>query len=208
MNVLIADHHPVYRKGLKYVMKDYREIRFTGKVENGRDLLLTIDEQEPEMLILEIDLPNINGIGILRELNERYPNMRVLVISAHPEMIYAESAIKAGASGYISKTRNSKDIRRAILEVSKGNAYMSPEIEEYIKSRKNRSKHRVFKKLSTREIEVLNLISRGKRNKEISEILNINEKTVSTYKTRLLRKLNVTNVADLIHQSRLLQISK
>lgn len=210
MNVLLADHHPVFRRGIRSLMKDSKRLRFTGKVEDGEMLLSGIKEHKPDLLILEIDLPNSNGAGALREIRSHFPDLKVLIVSYHPEEIYAISAIKAGANGYIAKTRSSKEIKRAIETVIKGETFLSDSIREVMDSKSKTGKTSVtlrYKKLSAREIEVLNLLSRGKRNKEISQILSINEKTVSTYKTRLLKKLNVDNIADLIHQSRILQIT-
>ena len=135
--------------------------------------------------------------------------MRILVFSYHAEEMYALSAIKAGASGYISKTTDPKTLESAIYQVARGGIYLNKKITEKLNTGMSKGKSLItkFKKLSTREIEVLNLISTGKRNKDIAETLHINEKTVSTYKTRLLKKLNVDNVADLITRSRLLEIN-
>ncbi len=207
MNVLLADHHPLYRQGIQNALKDHQHFNFKWIAENGSDLLKTIDAERPDLLILEIDLPHSNGVGALRDIKELHPNLLTLVISGHPEEIYAISAVKAGANGYICKTRSEAEIVAAILAVSNGDTYISQDVREMHEKRKGSSKNVPFRKLSTREIEVLNLLSRGKRNKEISQVLNINEKTVSTYKTRLLKKLNVTNLADLINQARLLQIT-
>ncbi|WP_438962574.1 response regulator [Nonlabens sp.] len=209
MNVLLADHHPVFRKGIKCVMKDSKSLRFKGKVENGEVLLSSIKKHKPDLLILEMDLPNAHGAGTLREIRSHYPDLKVLIVSYHPEEIYAISAIKAGANGYISKTKSSKEIKRAITTVASGETFLSDPIREVMnsKGKKGKAVTMRYRKLSAREIEVLNLISVGKRNKNIAEALGINEKTVSTYKTRLLKKLNVDNVADLINQSRLLQIT-
>ncbi|MDP5078793.1 MAG: response regulator transcription factor, partial [Nonlabens sp.] len=117
-------------------------------------------------------------------------------------------AIKAGAQGYVAKTQSVAIIKQALLTVVDGGIFLSEGISDQSNINLKRADVLRFKKLSTREIEVLNLLSRGKRNKEISQDLNINEKTVSTYKTRLLKKLDVDNIADLIHQSRLLQLTK
>jgi DNA-binding NarL/FixJ family response regulator len=157
---------------------------------------------------MEIDLPQINGITALRTLKAEYPGIKILVLSYHPEEMYALSAIKSGASGYISKTVSTEILKMAILQVIRGGIYLNKDITDRLNSGvfKNNSLISKFKKLSTREAEVLNLLSTGKRNKDIAEALTINEKTVSTYKTRLLKKLKVDNVADLIHQSRLLQL--
>jgi len=207
MNVLLADHHPLYRQGVQNALKDHQHLHFKWIVEDGNDLLSSIDANRPDLLILEIDLPHSNGIGVLRDLKELHPNLHILVLSSHPEEIYAISAVKAGAHGYLSKTRGAAEIESAITAICNGQTYISEDVLELHEKRKKGTKNRPYRKLSTREIEVLNLLSRGKRNKEISQVLNINEKTVSTYKTRLLKKLNVTNLADLINQARLLQIT-
>lgn len=206
MDILLADHHPIFRKGLKCIMKDHEQFQFKGKIEDGTYLISSISKYKPDVLILEVDLPNSNGVGSLREIRSHFPDLKVLVISCHPEEIYALSSIKAGANGYVAKTRSSKEVEEALLSISKGETFISENIREHIGSKKNNNILK-FKKLSTREIEVLNLLSKGKRNKEIALQLSINEKTVSTYKTRLLKKLNADNIADLIHQSRLLQIT-
>ncbi len=206
MNILVADHHPVFRIGLECMMKENKEYHFKGKIDDGAQLISTITKLQPDILILEVDLPNSNGIGSLREIRANFPDLKILVVSCHPEEIYAVSAVKAGANGYISKTRPVNEVKLALETIHSGQSYLSENIKEQLKS-KTSNKILKFKKLSTREIEVLNLLSRGKRNKEIARHLSINEKTVSTYKTRLLKKLNVDNIADLIHQSRLLQIA-
>ena len=207
MRILLADHHPVFRLGLKAMMKRDSKFIFKGKVETGTNLIASITKHNPDIIILEIDLPNANGVGILREIKERAPHIKVLVVSCHPEEIYALSAIKAGAQGYVAKTQSVATIRKALLTVIDGGIFLSEGISDQSNINLKRADVLRFKKLSTREIEVLNLLSRGKRNKEISRDLNINEKTVSTYKTRLLKKLDVDNIADLIHQSRLLQLT-
>ena len=206
MKVLLADHHPVFRLGLECMMeKD--EFEFIGYVDNGSQLEQRIAEVQPDIVILEIDLPRANGVGSLRKIKNNFPDLKTLVVSCHPEEIYAISSIKAGAQGYIAKTRSVEEIREALLTVSKGGTFLSSNIKGLLDDKERKSDVLKFKKLSPREIEVLNLLARGKRNKEIAQALSINEKTVSTYKTRLLKKLNVDNIADLIHQSRLMQLS-
>jgi DNA-binding NarL/FixJ family response regulator len=206
MNVLLADHHPVFRYGLKMMMRKKSEFQFQGSVNDGADLMDGIIKHKPDILILEIDLPNANGVGSLRKVKTNFPDLKILVVSCHPEEIYAISAVKAGASGYIAKTRTSKEIKKALIKVSKGETFLSENIKSMMGDKSRKNNVLKFKRLSTREVEVLNLLASGKRNKEIAQGLAINEKTVSTYKTRLLKKLNVDNIADLIHQSRLMQL--
>ncbi len=189
------------------MLKGDKNFNFKGKVEDGRFLISEIQKHEPDIIILEIDLPNSNGVGTLRQIRSHFPEVKILVVSCHPEEIYAISAVKAGANGFIAKTRTVKEIKNALFTICKGENFLSDNIKKKESSDSRKAEILKFKTLSTREIEVLNLLSRGKRNKEIAQDLSINEKTVSTYKTRLLKKLNVDNIADLIHQSRLLQIT-
>jgi len=207
-SVLIADHHPITREGITSLLSSNEDVEVIGHVTTGNELFRFLKHKIPDLLIMEIDLPQINGITALRTLKAEYSGLKILVLSYHPEEMYALSAIKSGASGYISKTVSTEILKMAILQVIRGGIYLNKDITERLNSGifKNNSLISKFKKLSTREAEVLNLLSTGKRNKDIAEALTINEKTVSTYKTRLLKKLKVDNVADLIHQSRLLQL--
>jgi len=206
--ILIADHHPITREGIKSLLTDQNELNVIGNVTNGNDLVKSLRIHSPEILVIEIDLPDINGITALRTIKTEFPRIRILVFSCHPEEMYALSAIKAGASGYLSKTASAESLYSAIQQVARGGIYLNKNITDKINSGATNGNGLIakFKKLSTREMEVLNLLSNGKRNKHIAEALDINEKTVSTYKTRLLKKLKVDNLADLINQSRLLQL--
>lgn len=207
--ILIADHHPVVSEGIGSIIRMNPALEIIGKVTNGNELFKFLSRQPPTVLIMELDLPEIQGINAIRTLKKEYPEVRILIFSYHAEEMYALSAIKAGASGYISKTTEPKTLETAIYQVARGGIYLSKKISEKLNNGMSKGKSLItkFKKLSTREIEVLNLISAGKRNKDIAEALKINEKTVSTYKTRLLKKLNVDNIADLITRSRLLEIN-
>ncbi|MDX1602189.1 MAG: response regulator transcription factor [Salinimicrobium sediminis] len=206
--ILIADHHPITRMGISSLLEKEGVYEVVGKVTNGKDLFKALKSKNPDVVILEIDLPDINGITALRTIKAENPGTKILILSCHPEEMYALNAIKAGAAAYLSKTASTDILKEAVHQVARGGIYLNKEISEKINSGTTRSNNLVsrYKKLSTREIEVLNLLSTGKRNKDIAEALDINEKTVSTYKTRLLKKLRVDNLADLINQSRLLQI--
>jgi len=205
--IVIADHHPITRKGISSILNEDQECLIVGKVSNGNDLFKSLQKYAPDILIMEIDMPQINGINTLRVIKNDFPNTRVLVFSIHPEEIYALKAIKSGAAGYVSKTASEKSIQKAIREIAKGGIFLNEELTTTFTNRNVGESNAInrYKKLSSREIEVLNLLSIGKRNKDIAHALDINEKTVSTYKTRLLKKLRVDNLADLIHQSRIFQ---
>lgn len=207
-SVLIADHHPITREGINSLLSKNDDLEIIGNVTTGNELFKFLKNKIPDVLIMEIDLPQINGITALRTIKSEFPGTKMLIFSCHPEEMYALSAIKAGASGFLSKTVSTEHLQAAIQQVARGGIYLNKNITDKINSGMSQSNNLIskFKKLSTRESEVLNLLSAGKRNKDIAEALDINEKTVSTYKTRLLKKLKVDNLADLIHQSRLLQL--
>ncbi|HET8803250.1 MAG TPA: response regulator transcription factor [Aequorivita sp.] len=207
--IVIADHHPVTRKGISVLLDSTNEYTIVGKVAKGSELLKCLEEERPDILILELDIPEINGFHALRSIREEFPRTRIAIFSSHPEEIYALRSIKSGAAGYIPKISSKKLFLQAIKRIALGGIFLNEELAATLNS-KSVSDNTIggrYKKLSTREIEVLNLLSNGKRNKDIATLLEINEKTVSTYKTRLLKKLNVSSLADLINQARMFQFN-
>jgi len=207
IKVLVVDHHPIVRKGITKLFESSPEIDIVGEADNGKALFNFIDNHSVDIIISEIDLPQLNGITALRSLKKSHHDVKVIIFSSHPEEIYAVSTIKAGAAGYLHKTAGTDVIKEAILKVYKGGIYISNNLAQRLAFDENGSKSsKLYKKLSTREVEVLRLLSSGKKNKEIAIELEINEKTVSTYKARLLKKLHVTNLVDLINQARHLEL--
>jgi len=205
IKLLIADPHPIVRKGLEHLFSSSSNIKIVGSVDNGESILEFLKKEPVDVILSEIDLPKLNGLTVLRYLKTDYPNVKAVMFSAQPEEVYGLNAIKAGALGYVSKSVNIITINEAIMKVVEGGVYLSNELTQQLAfgSRVNKSGS-FFKKLSTRETEVLKLLAIGKKNKEVSKELNINEKTVSTYKARLMRKLKVTNMVDLVNQAKLM----
>ena len=207
IKVLVADHHPIIRIGLKMLFESSPDIQVIGSVTTGKELFDFVGRTKIDIVLSEIDLPELNGITALRTLKKEYHDVKVIMFSSHPEEIYAVSTIKAGASGYLTKTVSTQTIKDAIMKVYNGGIYISNNLAQRLAFDERGNKpSQLYKKLSTREVEVLKLLSSGRRNKEIAEELEINEKTVSTYKARLMKKLNVTNLVDLINQARHLEL--
>lgn len=207
IKVLVADHHPIIRTGLKMIFESSPDIQVIGSVTTGRELFDFVGKNEVDVVLSEIDLPELNGITALRTLKKEYSDVKVIMFSSHPEEIYAVSTIKAGASGYLTKTVSTETIKEAIMKVYNGGIYISNELAQRLAfDERGHKPSKLYKKLSMREVEVLKLLSSGRRNKEIAQELDINEKTVSTYKARLMKKLNVTNLVDLINQARHLEL--
>lgn len=204
IKLLIADNHPITRKGLEVLFSATPNIKVVGSVDNGEAILEFAKKNPVDIVLTEADLPKLNGLTVLRYLKNSHQDVKTIILSAQPEEVYAINAIKAGAFGYINKSENVITITEAITKVNDGGIYLSNELTQQLAfgTRTNKSGN-YYKKLSTREAEVLKLLTIGKKNKEISKELDINEKTVSTYKARLMRKLKVTNLVDLVNQAKL-----
>ena len=207
IKVLIADNHPVVRLGIKKVLESSSDIEVTADVSTTEELFNTLKSITPDVVILEMDIPEINGIATLRKMKQDFPDIKTLMYSGQSEDVYALSTIRAGAYGYLSKTADLASIISAVRKVSEGNMFITNELAQRLAFDESTQKpRRFFRKLSSREVEVLKLLASGKRNKEVAEGLNLNEKTVSTYKARLMKKLNVDNLVDLLQQAKALEL--
>ncbi|MDA0177353.1 MULTISPECIES: response regulator [Mesoflavibacter] len=207
VKLLVADQYPIVTKGLELVFADSRDVKIVKTVADGEAIFEALKDTSVDILMCDIDLPKLNGISVLRRLRKDYPNIKTIIFSGQQEDVYAISTIKAGADGFLSKTSDLLTLKDAIMKVHLGGVYLSPSLSSKIALSKTKGgKGGYFKKLSTREVEVLKLLSGGRRNKEIAEELDINEKTVSTYKARLMKKLNVSNLIDLVSQAKNLNL--
>ena len=206
IKVLIADNHPIVRLGIKNVLDSASDFEVIDDVATTTELFSSLKKASPDVVILEMDIPEINGIATLRKIKQEYPEIKVLIYSGQSEDVYALSTIRAGAFGYLSKTADLDYIISAVRKVSEGSMFITNELAQRLAFDEGTQKpRRFFRKLSTREVEVLKLLASGKRNKDVAQGLNLNEKTVSTYKARLMKKLNVDNLVDLLQQAKALE---
>lgn len=202
-NILLVDNHPVVREGLSCIIAELNDFKIVGTLQSGVQIFDFVRQNEVHLIISEIDLPELNGITALRAIKKEHKSIKIIMFSHQPEEIYAISTLKAGASGYLSKNASKDEIIKALNTIINGEVYLSEKMDKHYRyTDTSKSRTRLFKRLSTREVEVLKLLSVGKKNKHIAEELDINEKTVSTYKTRLFKKLNVDNIIDLVHQAK------
>lgn len=207
VKVLVVDQHPIISKGLELVFNATRDIKFVGSVENGEAIFEFLKDTPVDIVLTEVDLPKLNGFTAIRRIKSEFPDTKVIMFSSQSEDVYAVSSIKAGADGFIPKSVGIITIREAILKVYKEGVYLSNSlIQRLNKSSKNLKEGSFYKKLSTREVEVLKLLTSGKRNKDIAKELGINQKTVSTYRVRLMKKMKVDNLVDLVNQSNVMQL--
>ncbi|MET6991545.1 response regulator transcription factor [Sediminicola arcticus] len=207
IKVLIADNHPIVRMGIKHVLDATSDFEVIDDVSSTTELFEKLEKVTPDVVILEMDIPEINGIAALRKIKQDFPDVKVLIYSGQSEDVYALSTIRAGAYGYLSKMADIDYIISAARKVSKGNMFITNELAQRLAFDEGTQKpRRFFRKLSSREVEVLKLLASGKRNKDVALGLNLNEKTVSTYKARLMKKLNVDNLVDLLQQAKALEL--
>ncbi|MEH6681388.1 MAG: response regulator transcription factor [Sediminicola sp.] len=207
IKVLIADNHPIVRLGIKQVLNSVSDFEIIDDVSNTSELFGKLQKFTPDVVILEMDIPEINGIAALRKMKLEFPDVKVLIYSGQSEDVYALSTIRAGAYGYLSKMADLDYIITAVRKVSEGNMFITNELAQRLAFDESTQKpRRFFRKLSSREVEVLKLLASGKRNKDVAQGLNLNEKTVSTYKARLMKKLNVDNLVDLLQQAKALEL--
>jgi DNA-binding NarL/FixJ family response regulator len=207
IKVCLADNNPVVHFGVKSYFKDHSDISIVANVGNFmmvRDILLT---KEIDVLLLDLELEGLSSIFEVKNILKNFPKTKIIIFSNLSEQIYAPNAIKAGVSGFISKKEKLETLGQGIVKVSQGKIIIDETVKKNLAliAKQNKSE-RLYRKLSNREVEVLRYLSDGKKNNEISKILNLNEKTISTYKLRLLQKLNVTNLVDLVNKAKTLEI--
>ncbi|SFE24515.1 response regulator transcription factor [Flavobacterium xueshanense] len=207
IKVCIADNYPVVHFGVKSYFKDNADISIVANVGNFlmvRDILQTKDI---DVLVLDLELEGLSSIFEIKAVLKNFPKTKIIIFSGLSEQIYAPNAIKAGVSGFVHKSEKLETLGISIIKVSQGKIIMNETVKKNLALIAKQSKsERLYRKLSNREVEVLRYLSGGKKNHEIAEILNLNEKTISTYKLRLLTKLNVTNLVDLVDKAKKLEI--
>ncbi len=197
---MIADDHPIFRKGLKDLLAEEIDIQVRGEAADSNEVFNMVQKTQFDILILDISMPGQSGLEILKQLQITNPDLKVLILSVHPADQYGLRVLKAGAFGFLNKDAVPEEIITAIHRIYDGHKYITSEIAERLAGEisKDQQKRR-FERLSDREFEILRLIASGKTPSQIALKLSISVKTVSTYRTRLLDKMNLNNNAELTH---------
>lgn len=206
IKICIADNHPVVIHGIKSFFEANSNIEIVATANNLADLANNLQNKSVDIVLLDIELGGVSSIKNIKDLIKQFPTSKFVLFTSVSEKMYAPTAIKAGISGYLLKTVPLKELENAIIKVYQGIIIYSDDVRKSIDLLSKGKKDRLYKKLSTREVEVLRYLNEGKKNKEVAEILNLDEKTISTYKLRLLAKLSVTNLVDLLNKAKSLDI--
>jgi len=200
IKVLIADDHAVVRQGLKQILSEQPDMNVLGEAGSIPELLDHVRKQKWDIVVLDIGMPGRGGLDGLKELKQEQPKLPVLILSIHPEDQFAVRALKAGASGYLTKDSAPEELVQAIRKLLTGRKYISAELAEKLATdlEANTAKTR-HETLSDREFQILRLIASGKSVTEIAQKLSLSVKTVSTYRARILEKMNMRTNAELMH---------
>jgi two-component system invasion response regulator UvrY len=198
LKILIADDHPIVRRGLKQIIGETTDMVVAGEAADGLEVLTKVRVGEYDVVLMDISMPVKNGIDVLAQLKYERPKLPVLMLSMHPEEQYAVQALKAGASGYLTKESAPNELVGAIRKVSTGGKYVSASLAEKLAAIVQKGYEELpHQTLSERELHVMRLIASGKTVSEIAKELSLSVKTISTYRSRILDKMQMKNNAQL-----------
>ncbi len=198
IRLLVADDHKLVRDGLKQILSAAADIEVTAEAANGDQTLALVKANDYDAALLDMSMPGVAGIELIKRLKLEKPKLRILVLSMHGEQQYAARALKAGASGYLTKDSASDQLLRAIRKIASGGVYITEAAAATLVSGAGMSDSPPHTQLSDREFEIFGLLAAGRGPTEIAERLHLSVKTVSTHKTRILQKLNATGTAELV----------
>lgn len=200
INILIADDHPFIRQGLKKVLETSKDMLVLDEAANGNEVLTKLRGHNFDVIILDISMPGESGLEIIKTLRKEFPRLAVLVLSAYPEEQYALRALKSGASGYLTKEAATAELIGAIHKISSGGKYISASMAESLAfAIESDSEKLPHEKLSNREYEVMLMIASAKSVREIAEELCLSEKTIGTYRSRILEKMDMKNSSEITY---------
>jgi DNA-binding NarL/FixJ family response regulator len=203
IRILLGDDHTLVRQGFRKILEGRPDWEVVAEASDGRDVVRQAEAMEPDVAVLDIGMPLLNGIEATRQITRRHPNIRVLILSMHSDEAYIIQALKAGARGYLLKDSADVELIRGIAAVAAGKSYFSPAVskimlDDYVRRMAEKGIVDRFESLSEREREVFQLIAEGHSNKEIADLLCVSPATVETHRAHVLQKLDVHNTAELV----------
>jgi DNA-binding NarL/FixJ family response regulator len=203
IRILLADDHNVMRRGLRLLLESQPGFNVVGEAADGHQAVEQAQALRPDVVVLDIAMPHLNGAEAAHRINELLPNTAIVILSMHSDESYVLRALKAGAKGYLVKDSAESDLIGAIKAVSAGKAFFSPEVskvlvEDYVREMRSRGVDDSYELLTTRERETLHLLAEGKSNKDIAALLKLSLFTVETHRRNLQEKLNLHSLAELI----------
>jgi DNA-binding NarL/FixJ family response regulator len=203
IRIILAEDHAVMRHGLRLVLEEQKDFQVVGEAGDGREAVTLAESLKPDVAVLDISMPNMNGIEAARQISAKQPGVSIVVLSMHSDEGYVLRALKAGARGYLLKESPEADLIHAIRSVSQGKAFFSPAVsrmlvEDYVRQLRDKDIQDSYELLTQRERELLQLIAEGKSNKDVANMLNLSLYTVETHRGNIMEKLNLHSVPELI----------
>jgi DNA-binding NarL/FixJ family response regulator len=203
LRIVLGDDHTLVRQGFRKILEEQPDWEVVGEAGDGRQAVLQVLELEPDVAIIDIGMPLLNGIEVTRQIIRRAPTVRVLILSMHAEEAYITQVLQAGAKGYLLKDSADTDLIRGVTAVAAGKSFFSPGVarvmlDDYVRHLADKGIVDRYEALSEREREIFQLVAEGRSNKEIAELLSISPATVETHRAHILQKLDVHNTAELV----------
>jgi len=198
IRVLLADDHAVVRRGFRMILDSQADLEVVGEVANGREAVAAAQELQPDVIVMDVTMPELNGIEATRRIAEVAPRARVLALSMHKDAVYVREILRAGAKGYLLKDSEEGDLIAAVRSVARGEGFLSPGVSDAVLTDYRKHVTNALDLLTSREREVLQHIAEGKTNKEIATSLNLSVYTVEAHRGRLMEKLNLHSSGELV----------
>jgi len=197
IRILLADDHAVVRQGFKMILSAQADMEIVGEAGNGREAVEIAEKLRPDIVVMDVAMPELNGIEATRRLAQSVPHTRVLALSMHKDSVYVREILRAGARGYLLKDSPAGDLLAAVRAVASGEGYLSPAVSNAVLDDYRRHVTNPIDLLSSREREVLQMLAEGKTNKEIATVLNLSVYTVDAHRGRIMEKLTLPSINDL-----------
>ena len=202
-NIIIVDDHKIFRDGLIMLLNNFDFVTVAGEAANGEEFLELIENVEPDIVLMDINMPKMNGIEATKQALKKYPELKVIALTSFADDEYIEQMISAGVEGYMLKRSDIEDFEKAIKKVADGGSYFSAEIIKVIsrnlyKAKEQKSGEQLLAQFTSREKEILNLICKGLNNEQIAELIHLSPKTVEKHKSNLFQKTETFNTVNLV----------
>jgi two-component system response regulator NreC len=198
IRILLADDHAVVRQGFRMILGAQADMEIIGEAGNGREAVSMSEQLHPDVVVMDVAMPELNGIEATRRIMEQAPHTRILALSMHKDSVYVREILRAGARGYLLKDSIDVDLLAAVRAVGRGEGYLSPAVSDSVLSDYRKHVTDPLDLLSSREREVLQLIAEGKTNKDIATSLNLSVYTVDAHRGRIMEKLNLHSTSELV----------
>jgi two-component system response regulator NreC len=196
--ILLADDHPIVRQGFRLILESEPDIEIIGEASNGREAVTMAERLQPDIVVMDVAMPELNGIEATRRLSTLSPRTKVLALSMHKDSVYVREILKAGARGYLLKDALDRDLVAAVKALMRGEGYLSPAVSDLVLTDYRRHVTNPIDLLTSREREVLQMIAEGKTNKDIATTLSLSVYTVDAHRGRIMEKLNLHSTSELV----------